>query len=129
MTQIYLAASEIAFLLLPILALVLRAFGPRWFGAWSAILIVAFLGWFLANACIYFSFEDACEALESYGDNPPQNIADNCTVDGAARVFGVMFGWLYALIYYAPFALVYEIARWAWLLYRRRCEQNAQFPL
>ena len=129
MKQIFLVASLAAFALLPITALLLRAFGPRWFGAWSAILFVAFLGWLLANASLYFSFEDACEIMESYGDNPPQNIADNCTSDGAARVFGLILGGFYALIYYAPFALVYEIAHWARRIYRGRRGPAKQFPL
>ena len=34
--------------------------------------------------------------------------------DGAARVFGVLLGGLYALIYYAPFALIYAVARFTW---------------
>ena len=113
MTSIYLAASLTALALLPIFTLLLRAFGPRWFTGPVAICVVALIGWILVNLSIYFSFEDACETMATYGNNPPQNIADSCTSDGAARVFGVLLGGLYALIYYAPFALVYEIARFA----------------
>ena len=94
-----------AFGLLPILALITRAFGPRWFTGAVACCVVALLGWVLVNANIYFGFEDACETMRRYGSNPPQDIADACTVDGAARVFGVLLGGFYALIYYAPFAL------------------------
>ena len=120
MIQIYLAASEAAFLALPIFVTLMRIFNPRWFGAWTAIFSVALLGWSLANLCIYFSFEDACQTLIAYGDNPPQNITKNCTGDGAARVFGVLLGGVYALVYYAPFALVYEIARLARRIYGKR---------
>lgn len=129
MNQFYFVASLTLFALLPVAILLLYAFGPRWLGAWSAVLIVALLGWFLANASIYFSFENSCGIMESYGNNPPQNIADDCTSDGAARIFGALFGGLYALIYYAPFALIYETARWARRIYRKRRELDNQFPL
>ena len=120
MTKTHLSVSEEAFVLLPVAMLLLRAFGPRWFnGIWAASLVALF-GWVLANVCIYFSFEDACQTLETYGVHPPQNIIENCTSDGAARVFGVLFGGLCALIYYAPFALIYEIALWTWRLYLKR---------
>ncbi len=110
--------------------LLLRAFGPRWFTGILAFGIVAFLGYILVNIAIYFSFEDACETMNAYGDNAPQNIIENCTSDGAARVFGVLFGGFYALIYYALFALIYEIVRWArrMLIKRRRVESNSALP-
>lgn len=119
MTQIILAALLTAFAFLPVAMLLLRAFGPRWFTGILAFGIVAFVGWFLANACIYFSFEDACEKMARYGDNPPQPIADNCTSDGAARIAGLFFGGIYELVYYAPFALIYH----AW---EHRVAQSSQ---
>ena len=120
MDSLYFSASVAAFAVLPMIMLLLRAFGPRWFnGIWAAILVALF-GWALANVCIYFSFENACATLEIYGPNPPQNIIENCTSDGAARVFGVLLGGVYALIYYAPFALIYEIARRARRHHRAR---------
>ncbi len=120
MTQITLAATLTALAFLPIAVSLLRGFGPRWFGAWTAVIIVSLAGWLLVNLAIYFSFENACATLETYGPNPPQNIIENCTSDGAARVFGVLLGGVYALIYYAPFALIYEIARRARRHHRAR---------
>lgn len=125
MTHFAFVASITAFALLPVAMLGLRAFGPRWFTGILAFGIVALVGWGLANACIYFSFEDACEIMEAYGSNPPQNIIENCTSDGAARIFGLMFGGFYALICYAPFAFVYEIARFVRRIYRKRREQDS----
>lgn len=120
MTQISLAASLTAFALLPVAMLILRAFGPRWFTGILSIGIVAFLGWILVNLNIQLYFADLGEQMSAYGDNPPRELAEEWANDGAKQVFGVLFGGLYALIYYAPFALAYEIARWAWLLYRKR---------
>ena len=124
MTSIYLAASLTALALLPIFTLLLRAFGPRWFTGPVAICVVALVGWILVNLSIYFSFEDACETMATYGSNPPQNIIENCTSDGAARVFGALLGGFYALIYYAPFALVYEIARFTRRILMKRRNQR-----
>lgn len=129
MTQIYFFACLTAFAFLPVAMLLLRAFGPLWFNGIWAIFFVTLIGWTLANLSIYFSFEHACETMAAYGSNPPRNVADNCTSDGAARVFGVLFGGLYALIYYAPFALIYEIMRYIVHFYRKRRDANLTAPL
>ncbi len=112
MTQIYFVAALTAFALLPILVLLLRAFGPRWFTGPVAVCIVALVGWILVNASIQLYFDNLGEQMNAYGDNPPQELAEEWANDGAKQVFGVLFGGFYALIYYAPFALLYEIARW-----------------
>ena len=113
MTQMYLAAALTAFALLPIFTLLLRAFGPRWFTGPIAICVVALVGWVLVNASVQLYFDDLGEQMNAYGDNPPQELAKEWANDGAKQVLGVLFGGLYALIYYAPFALLYEIARFA----------------
>lgn len=122
MTQITLAASLTAFAFLPVAMLLLRAFGPRWFTGILAFGIVAFLGWFLVNLSVQLYFADLGEQMNAYGDNSPQASAEAWANDGAKQVFGVLFGGFYALIYYAPFALIYEISRWMRraLLKRRR---------
>lgn len=124
MTKIYFAASLTAFALLPVAMLLWRAFGPRWFTGILAVGIVAFVGWFLVNLSIQLYFADLGEQLRAYGDNPPRELAEAWADDGAKQVFGVLFGGFYALIYYAPFALLYEIARWARRLYRTRRGQD-----
>lgn len=123
--KILLSATLTAFLLLPIFVSALRAYGPRWFTGILAAGIVAFVGWFLVNASIQLYFADLRDQLDAYGNNPPpQALADEWTNDGAKQDFGFLFGGFYALIYYAPFALLYEVARWARRLYLKRREQD-----
>ena len=125
MTQIYLAASLTVLALLPLFALLLRAFGPRWFTGLVAACAVALVGWILVNLAIQLYFADLGEQMRAYGDNPPRELAEEWANDGAKQVFGVLFGWLYALIYYAPFALFYELARWVRRLHLRRRLEDA----
>ncbi|MBW3637995.1 MAG: hypothetical protein KY445_16245 [Armatimonadetes bacterium] len=113
MNQFLLAVACTGFLLLPIFVLSLRALGPRWFTGLVALCVVALGGWFLVNAVIYFHFENLGDQLRALDDNPPPQLAKEWANDGAKRVFGVLFGGFYALIYYAPFALIYEVARGA----------------
>lgn len=124
MTQITLAAALTAFAFLPVAVLLLRAFGPRWFTGILAFGIVAFFGWILVNISIQLDFADLGEQMNAYGDNPPRELTESWANDGAKQVFGALFGGFYALICYAPFALVYEISLWARraLLKRRREE-------
>lgn len=129
MTQITLAASLTALAFLPVTMLLLRAFGPRWFTGILAIGIVALVGWILVNLSIQLYFADLGEQMNAYGDNPPRELAEEWANDGAKQIFGALFGGFYALIYYAPFALLYEIARFARRIYRKRRELDTQFPL
>ena len=108
MTQIYFAASLTALALLPVFALLLRACGPRWFSGPVAVCVVALVGWILVNLAIQLYFADLGEQMRAYGDDYPPALGEAWANDGAKQVFGVLFGGFYALIYYAPFALVYE---------------------
>ena len=125
MTQITLAIALTAFATLPFIALLLRAVGPRWFTGPVALCVVALLGWILVNASIPLYFADLGEQMRAYGDNPPRELAEEWANDGAKQVFGALFGGFYALVYYAPFALIYEVARWARHIYRQRREPAA----
>lgn len=110
--------------MLPLVVLGLRAVGPRWFTGPVALCVVALLGWFLVNAGLHFYYENLGDQMRAYGNNPPQELAHEWANDGAKRVFTLLFGGLYALIYYAPFALIYEVARGARRFYLERRERT-----
>lgn len=106
--------------MLPLLVLCARAVGPKWFTGLVAVCVVALGGWSLVNAAIYFHFENLGGQMRAFGNNPPPQLAEEWANDGAKQVFGVLFGGFYALIYYAPFALIYEVARGAKRFYPKR---------
>ena len=76
---------------------------------WAFILMVAILGWGLANAMVYFHYAHLKDIIDGHGDDPPQRLLDAWSSDGAKRVFALFFGWLYGLVYSVPFVCIYAI--------------------
>ena len=91
------------FFVLPIAICLARAFGPRWFDARFAVCAVALLGWVVSNLATQYYFGSLDDHLRDETGK---------FVNGLA-LKSVWLGGFYALIHYAPFALFYEIARWA----------------
>lgn len=87
----------VGFCALPIAVCLARAFGPRWFGARFAVCVVALLGWVLSNFATQFYFANLDDHLRDETGRLINNLA----------IESVWIGGIYALIYYAPFALAY----------------------
>ncbi len=78
---------------------------PAW---WVIYLMIALIGWVATNGTVYFYYEHLRELLSRY-DTPPSELVDRLVNDGAKRVFALIFGWLYAILYSFPWLAAYFI--------------------
>ena len=115
MNQTLYYISLAAFLALPALLLTARFVAPS--GApWRAVIALLMLGsWLSVNSAVYFLFEHLADLVRGQV-NPSQELLDRWQSDGAARVFALIFGWLYGLLYAVPFFAAFALASW----WRRR---------
>lgn len=108
MNYVLYVLSILAFLTLPIPLLAFRLFHHiPW---WVVFLSMAVLGWLFVNAGVLFFYDYLGDLLATYGDNPPQDLLDRWSADGAKFVFALFFGWLFALIYLLPWLVLYRAA-------------------
>lgn len=109
-------ASTFAFLVLPVILLLVRSRAGRGFPWWAAVLVATFGGWLFVNARAHFYFAYLCEPFgQDVWSVPPElhHRFEKCVGDGGHRTFAFLFGWLYALVYACPFFLAYDLGgRW-----------------
>jgi hypothetical protein len=107
-SSLYLFFLSIFFLTPPII-LGLKFFGGKRVSWWLIFMIISAIGWLSINATVYFYFEHLTDLLTRSPNNfALQNEWQN---DGAMRVFALLFGWLYGLIYSLPWLIIYWILR------------------
>jgi hypothetical protein len=89
----------LAFLLIPIAAISAREiFGWKrsiWLIFFTCVL-VGWLFWFLSVWSIHQQLDEIVEGTP----NPPKELLDRWQNDGAANVFAMGFGWVFAAIYF-----------------------------
>ena len=93
--------------------------GARTYSKWrisSRWLFADFVlvGWILVNLTIWWRFEELARLASMPGAS--DKLMDAAQNDGAARVFGLYFGWVYAALYFGAWALAYRVGA---SLYRR----------
>lgn len=88
-----------AFLVLPIALFVAKGFGKLPLPMGAIFLICVAVGWLLVNLGVQWYFASLDERIHST-DNPPQELLNEWQNDGAKQVFAVLFGWVYAAIYF-----------------------------
>ena len=86
----------LAFFALPVVVCLARAFGPRWFNAWTALLVDVTLGALLYGAASYFAYQTKMDMLRERGQNPP-GAFDN--VEPYLAFYSVLINIAGALIY------------------------------
>ena len=87
------------FLLLPGAVLTLRWTRPGWMPRWAMAVIVPTVGWALAFSATITADRSADQS-------------------GAPEVFALMFGWLYALLWFLPHLALYGAIRWGLRTFR-----------
>jgi hypothetical protein len=97
------------FLITPPLLLGLKLLGQKKIPWWLALLIISLVGWLSVNAAVYFGFEYLAKLLTESPHNSV--LAEKAQDDGAAQVFALLFGWLYALIYSIPWLIIFVLVR------------------
>jgi hypothetical protein len=76
---------------------------------WLIYTIIIIVGWASALGTVVFYFQYLGDLLGQY-QHPPQELLDRWANDGAKKVFALMFGWIYALLYSLPWLLLYFVA-------------------
>jgi len=88
-----------------------RLVWPKGMPWWMLICLSALLGWALSNLAAYFYYRHLDDLLAATGgvDVAPEELVDAWQSDGAKRTFALLFGWLYGLIYLAPWLAIYFV--------------------
>jgi hypothetical protein len=63
------------------------------------------VGWILVNLAIWWKFEELGRLASLPGAS--DELMDAAQTDGAARVFGMLFGWAYAALYFGAWAFAF----------------------
>lgn len=108
MNQIIFIACLTIFLALPPLLFLCRYFRrkPAW---WLIYTIVVLVGWVAVLGAVIFYYQYLGDCIASY-QTPPQELVERWANDGAKKVFALFFGWLYSLLYSAPWLILYILA-------------------
>lgn len=81
---------------------------PPW---WVIVALIVFVGWTAYFLSVVDHFEELHDRVENTV-NPSQEILDEAYSDGGPLVFGALFGWVVALIYAAPWYVLFLMATW-----------------
>jgi hypothetical protein len=115
----------IGFLVFPSILLVFRWRHPKRC-SWLLVFVLAgVLGWLLTNGCVYFFFKHLGDQISGYLGDPPEELVERWANDGAKRVFALIFGWAYGLVWLAPHLLVYAAASAIRVRFARAASQSS----
>ena len=96
----------VVFLTFPVALLAARFLRPRWMPWWLLVPLVMAVGWVVANAGVYFHYTHLADVVRAT-PNPSPELIEMATADGAPRVFALLLGWAYGLVYLIPWLLFY----------------------
>jgi uncharacterized membrane protein YhaH (DUF805 family) len=68
---------------------------------WPVVIAFCLVGWALVVFAIEWKFDTMKKEIDAI-PNPPEELIEAWATDGAQRVFGTVFGWLYSLVYILP---------------------------
>ncbi len=103
------------FCFLPPALLVARTYSKRRISSWWLFTGFVLVGWILVNLAIWWRFEELAKLASAPGAS--DELMDAAQNDGAARVFGLYFGWAYAALYFGAWASAYNVgtAGYKWI--------------
>lgn len=101
-------ACILAFFLLPVVVLCVRAQRPKLMPWWLALLVVALLGWLFSIGIVEFHFAALADQIRAYGEHAPEDLRRQWATD-TGRPFVFMLGWIYGPIYFIPCVAIYTI--------------------
>lgn len=81
---------------------------PPW---WVIVALIVIVGWAAYFFSVVDHFGELYERVENT-ENPSQELLDEAFSDGGPLVFGAFFGWVFALIYAAPWFVLFLMATW-----------------
>jgi hypothetical protein len=97
-------------MVLPPAALVVRYRVGERIPWWFVVLLIAGVGWLLLNIGNYCYGQYVCQSV--LAASKPADALARCTDDGARNAFALYFGWLFALLYAAPYVLIFSVTTW-----------------
>ena len=104
-------AYVVAFLVIPLFALVAREFFNIKVSLWIVFVVYVLVGWALVNLAVWSHFAGLEALVRSYA-SPPEQLLDELQGDGAKYVFAYYFGWAYAAIYFLLSLWLFYIGRY-----------------
>ncbi len=90
---------DVAFLIIPVAALVAKESGKLKLSTWSIFIIYVAVGWLLAYLGMERYFASLDELIRS-PPNPSEELLSKWQNDGASQVFALYLGWVYAAVYF-----------------------------
>jgi hypothetical protein len=120
MSHVLYIACLAAFFILPPSVLGFRLVKRNNMSWWILLFLIAGVSWVLVNGAVYFYHEYLGDILRAYSDDPPVELLQRWSNDGAKRAFALLFGWLYGLVYLMPWLVVYGVLQ----LIRRHVAQQ-----
>lgn len=111
MNEVFFQACVVLFLVAAPALLAVRFSWPKRMPWWLLLCLSALFGWALSNLAVLFYYRHLDHRLVAAGgvNFAPQELVDVWQSDGAKRVFAFFFGWLYGLIYLAPWLAIYAV--------------------
>lgn len=97
-----------AFLVLPLLLLLLRVKCRRFAPWWAIFLVDVFVGWFLFLAQVTFEDKYKMDQFYAYEGKAPAEMISDAFGKGEA-VAALFFGGVISIIYFFPFLMIYAI--------------------
>jgi hypothetical protein len=94
----------LVFWLLPPTVLGLKYAGRIRVPVWALFIGYVAVGYFCVNLGIWFFYKSLGWLIHATV-NPPEHWVEELAADGAKRVFGLLFGWLYAIVYFVVWLL------------------------
>ncbi len=98
------------FLLAPVLLLI--KWNKPQVSWWLIIAMAIFAAWALLLGKVIFYYDALYDEITWYqtqGLQAPVQLLDTWAADGAKKVFALIFGWFFALIYLLPWLIVYGL--------------------
>jgi hypothetical protein len=102
--------STVAFLVLPLVLLVLREKGTLKTPLWRIYLLYCLAGWLLINVSVQTYFASLDRLVEST-PNPSDELLRKWSSDGAAQVFALFLGWAQAAVYFLMWLGAFKVWR------------------
>jgi hypothetical protein len=87
------------FLLIPIAAIAANEVSSKKVSLWFIFIVYVLVGWLLWNLSVWWYFQQLDELVRST-PHPSAELLEKWQNDGAANVFALYFGWLFAAVYF-----------------------------
>jgi hypothetical protein len=111
-----------AFCVLPPALLGAKTYSKWRISSWWLFAGFVLVGWILVNLAVWWHFEELARLASMPGAS--DELMDAAQSDGAARVFGLYFGWVYAAVYFGGWALALRVGASSYTRLHKEMDNN-----